>query len=160
MYNKGDKHTSIYDSYNVELAAKTVKSIKLSNFTEIYSLTNEKKYDTNNLTQNYLLYKRFVAWSCNGCITAPLTDYTNNPVYQELTDEEDHCAERIDERIYLDLRASSGYTNEAEKLERDDSKINLHLLLKSAATKNIRVRVWAHSIGEYLYILTKSGLTL
>ena len=42
LYDKSDKHTSIYDSYNFELAAKTVKSIKLSNFTEIYSLTNEK----------------------------------------------------------------------------------------------------------------------
>ena len=50
VYDKSNKHTSIYDSYNAELAVKTVKSIKLYNFTEIYSLTNEKKYDTNNLT--------------------------------------------------------------------------------------------------------------
>ena len=33
----------IYDSYNVELAAKAIKSVKRSNFTEVYSLTNEKK---------------------------------------------------------------------------------------------------------------------
>ena len=117
MFDKSDKHTSIYDSYNAELAAKTVKSIKLSNFIEIYSLTNEKKYDTDNLTQKYLLYKQFVAWSCNRCSAAPLTDYTNNPVYQELIDEEDYCDEQSDERIHLDLTASSGYTNEAEKLE-------------------------------------------
>ena len=43
VYDESDKHTSIYDSYNVELAAKTIKSIKHSNLTEIYSLTNEKK---------------------------------------------------------------------------------------------------------------------
>ena len=43
VYDKNDKHTSVYDSFNVELAAKTVKSIKLSNFTETYSLTNKKK---------------------------------------------------------------------------------------------------------------------
>ena len=141
VYDKSDKHTSIYDSYNIELAAKTVKSVKLSNFTEIYSLTNEKKYDTDNLTQKYVLYKQFVAWSCNKCSTAPLSDYINNPVYQELIDEENYCAERSDERIYIDLRASSGYTNAAEKLERNDSKINLYLLLKSAATKNLRVRM-------------------
>ena len=89
-----------------------------------------------------------------------MTNYINNPVYQELIDEEDYCAKQSDERIYLDLRASSGYTNKAEKPERNDSKINLHLLLKSATTKNLRLRVWAHSIGEYLYILSKSGLTL
>ena len=46
VYEKSDKHASIYDSYNFELAAKTVKSIKLSNFTEIYSLTNEKNMTT------------------------------------------------------------------------------------------------------------------
>ena len=67
---------------------------------------------------------------------------------------------RSDERVYLDLRASSGYTKEHEKLERNDSKINLHIQLKVAATKKIRFRVWAHSLGEYLYILTKNGLTL
>ena len=55
--NKSDKHTTIYDSYNVELAAKYTKSVKLSNFTEIYSLINEKKYDTDNLMQKHLLYK-------------------------------------------------------------------------------------------------------
>ena len=42
VYSKSDKRTSIYDSYNVKLAAKTIKSVNLSNFTEVYSLTNEK----------------------------------------------------------------------------------------------------------------------
>ena len=42
VFDKSDKHTSIYDSYNVELAAKYNKSLKLPNFIEIYSLTNEK----------------------------------------------------------------------------------------------------------------------
>ena len=42
MCDKSDKHTSVYGSYNVELAAKSVKSMKLSNFTEIYSLIIEK----------------------------------------------------------------------------------------------------------------------
>ena len=62
--------------------------------------------------------------------------------------------------MYLDLRASSGYINEAEKLERNDSKINLHIMLKQAAAKKLRLRVWAYSLGEYLYILSKIGLTL
>lgn len=43
VYDKSNKDTRIYDSYNHEVAAKTTKSIKLSNFTEIYSLTKEKK---------------------------------------------------------------------------------------------------------------------
>ena len=39
---KATNTQKIYDSYNVELAAKYIKSVKLSNFIEIYSLTNEK----------------------------------------------------------------------------------------------------------------------
>ena len=42
VFDKRDKHTTIFDSYNAELAVKYIKSIKLTNFTKIYSLTNEK----------------------------------------------------------------------------------------------------------------------
>ena len=84
----------------------------------------------------------------------------NNPVYQELPSKDEYFDVRGDERMYLDLRASSRYVNEAEKLERNDSKINLHILLKEAATKKLRLRVWAYSFGEYLCILNKNGLTL
>ena len=48
---KSDKHTTIYDSYNRELASQEIKTLKLTNFTEIFSLTSEKKYDIDNLTQ-------------------------------------------------------------------------------------------------------------
>ena len=47
----------------------------------------KKKYDTDNLMQKHLLFKQFVAWACNGCSTASLSDYINNLIYQELTDE-------------------------------------------------------------------------
>ena len=66
-----------------------MKSVKLTNFTEIYSLTNKQKYDIDNWTQKHLLYKQFVAWSCDGSKVASLTDYIKNPIYQELTDEDD-----------------------------------------------------------------------
>ena len=62
--------------------------------------------------------------------------------------------------MHLDLRASSGYVKEAEKLEKNNSRINLHVMLKEAATKKLRLRVWAYYLGEHLYILSKSGLTL
>ena len=120
-------------------------------------MTNEKKYDVDNLRQRHLLYKQFVAWSCGGSSVAPLS---NNSVFQELPSEDEYFDVRSDERIYLDLRASSGYVKEAGKLERNNSKINLHILLKEAATNKIRLRVWAYSSGKYLYILSKNGLTL
>lgn len=40
VHDKSDKHTTIYDSYNRELAVQIIKSLKLSNFTKVYSLTN------------------------------------------------------------------------------------------------------------------------
>ena len=67
---------------------------------------------------------------------------------------------KSDERIYLDLRASSGYVREAEKLERNDSKINLQIMLNDTADFNLRVRMWVYALSEYLYVLSKSGLTL
>ena len=115
--DKSDKHSTIYDIYNRELAAQKIKSLQLSNFTEIYSLTNEKKYSTDNLTQKHLLYKKFVAWNCNGSSVAPLTEYMDNPMFRELPDEEEYFSLKSDERVYLDLRATSGYVKEAEKLE-------------------------------------------
>ena len=50
VHDKTEKHTTIYDSYNREMVAQEIKSLKLNNFTEVYSLTNEKKYDVDNLT--------------------------------------------------------------------------------------------------------------
>ena len=45
VYDKSEQHTTIYDRYNFELAAKTIKSMKHSNF----SLKNEKEFSIDNL---------------------------------------------------------------------------------------------------------------
>ena len=88
-----------------------------------------------------------------------MKDYINNPIYQELIHEDDYSETSSDKRIYLDLRANSGYTNEAEKIQRNDSKITLSILLNSAATKKLRLRLLPYSVAEYVYILSRSGLT-
>ena len=160
VYDKSQKHTTIYDSYNVELATKYIKSVKLENVTEMYSSINKKKYSIDDIMQKHLLYKQFVTWSCDGCSVALLTDYIHNPIYQELIDESDYFGNRSNKRIYLHSRTSSSYTNEMEKLEKNDSKITLYIRLKEAATKHLRLRIWGHSLGEYLYPLERDGLTL
>ena len=86
-----------------------------------------------------------MAWSCNGSSVAALTDYINNPIYQELIDKDDYFDSRSDERIYVDLIASLGYTSETKKLERNDSKINVHLLLKSGHIKKAKSK----SLGAF-----------
>ena len=112
------------------------------------------------MKQKYHLCKQFVAWSCNGSSVALLTDYMNQLINQVSISEDDYFDVLSDERIYLDLTASSGYVKEAEKLERNDSKVTLHILLKEAATKKLRLRIWACALEKYLYILTKNGPNL
>ena len=102
--DKSDKHKTIYDSYNREMAAQLIKTLKLTNFTELYSLTNEKRYDTDNLTQQHLLYKQFLPWSCNGSSIAPVSDYVDNPIFQEFQDQETYFSAKSDAKIYLDLK--------------------------------------------------------
>ena len=61
---------------------------------------------------------------------------------------------------YIDLLASAGCTSEEEKSERNSSKIDLSTQLKNTVTKKLGLRVWAYSLGEYLYVLSRQGLTL
>ena len=63
---------------------------------------------TDNLTQKHLLYKQFFPWNCNDSSVASLTKYMNNPIFQWLLDEEEYFGVRNDDRMHLDLRASSG----------------------------------------------------
>ena len=112
--DKSDKHT-IHDSYNVELAAKYIKSIKAQQ-------TKKKLIDNNsidNVMQKHYLYKKFVAWNCDGCSVAPLTSYIHNPIYQELIDKSDY----LGDKNHKTIKVRSGYTDEMEKLEKSDSDI-------------------------------------
>ena len=109
VYDKSDKHTIIYNSYNAEKASQFFKSIELENISEAYTLTNMKKLDISNETQKHMLYKQFADWNCNGCSIVPLTDYIHNPV---LPTKDEYFWNNSDERIYINLRDSYGYTNE------------------------------------------------
>ena len=68
----------------------------------------------------------------------------HNYLYQDLIPENEYFDVKIDERLYLDLRISSGYVKQAEKLVRINSKITLYLLLKLAATKKLKLMVWTN----------------
>ena len=82
IYDKSYQHLTIYDSYDLELAGKMIQSIKFENTTSTYSLTGKLEYDYKNHDEKTMVYTMFVAYNCNGCSTAPLTQYKNNPVYQ------------------------------------------------------------------------------
>ena len=80
----------------------------------------------------------FVAYYCDRCSMAPLTQNKNNKIKQELTKEKDYFSSKSNKRFYIDMRRSKGYTDELEKFTRDDGGVNLSNLsikLKAAATK-------------------------
>ena len=55
------------------------------------------------------------------------------------------------------MRRSKGYTDELEKINRDDSGIALTIALKAVAAKKLRYRITGWSQGEYWYLLSNRG---
>ena len=88
---------------------------------------------------------------------ASLTQNKNNKIKQELTKEKDYFSSESDKRLYIDMRKSKCYTDELEKLTRDDRGVCLSLKLTAAATKKMRLRITAYSKSEYWYVNTNKG---
>ena len=98
-----------------------------------------------------------VAYKSEGCSSAPLTQYRNNKIYQEMTEKDEFTANSKDDRILFDMRRSNGYTDELEKLNGDDSGLAVVITLKEAAAKKLRLRVTGFSQAEYWYLLSNKG---
>ena len=88
-----------------------IKSIELTNISDTYSTTNTMKFDTSNDTQKHMLWKQYIAWHCDGYRAAQISDYINNPVFQDLFVKLDYFGNKSNERVYIDLRDSLRYTN-------------------------------------------------
>ena len=145
LYDKSDKHLTLYDSYNTECAARMIKSVELSNISDVYRATNLLKYNINNNKQKHLLWRQYVAWHCNGYTAARIPDYINNSVFQELLLENDYFGNKSDEKIDGDMRDSMGYTDEIEKPSRNDTKLMVTIETKSPLAKKNEVK----SLGLY-----------
>ena len=115
VYDKSYAHETVYDSYDLELAAHLIESIKFVDASKAYTLTGNISYDINNKDEKNLLYKMFVAYQCNGATFAPLTDYKNNPIYQDMTDKYNYRGQTKDDRIYIDMRRSKGIVTSSKR---------------------------------------------
>ena len=135
VFEKSDEHQTLYDSDDVELGAKYVQVLALENSSTTYSLTVQLEYNVSNEDYKHWLYQKFVVYYYEGCSAAPLTQYKNRKVKQELTKEKDYFWDDSDERLYIDMRRSKRYTNKLEKLTRDDGSVTLTIKLKKAAEK-------------------------
>ena len=155
VYDKSYAHETVYDSYDLELVAHLIKSVKFVNASKAYSLTGKLSYDINNKDEKYQLYKMFVAYQCNGATFAPLTDYKNNPIYKDMTDEYSYHGQTKDDCIYIDMQRSKGNTDDLEKITRNDSGLVIYIKLKATATTKLRLRIVGYSQGEYWVCLHK-----
>ena len=125
MYDKSNQQRSIYDSYNVELASTKIKSITLENASNTYSTFNSVKFDIDDTVCGVGLQRLYIA---------PSPNYKNNTVSHKLPTLSEYFTSG-DEKIFIDLRRGKGYTNEIEKLNRDDSDLKITIKLKPAAAK-------------------------
>ena len=96
VYDKSDQHQTIYDSYDTELVSKLIQSLTIQNLA-----------------------------TCNGCSAAPLTQYRNNKIYQEIVKEDIYFKDDNDEMMYIDIRRSKGYLDELVTLTRNDSDVSI-----------------------------------
>ena len=99
----------------------------------------------------------FVAYNCNCYSTAPLIQNKNNEIFQEITPEDEFTENTKDDRIYLDMRRSKGYTDELEKLNHDDSGLAVIVTFKKAATKRMRLIITGFSQAEYYDAFSNKG---
>ena len=136
VYDKSIQHTTAYDSYDLEMAAREISNIKIEN-AEVYGLATDLNYNLTDEIDKAQTYSNFVAYQYNGCSTTPLTQCSGSDIYQKLTTYDKYFTDS-DERIYIDLKISREYTDELEKLVRNDSDVNLIVTLKKPATKKFR----------------------
>ena len=110
----------------------------------------------------YLINRNFVGWATGqGCTVGPLTQYANNEIYKELIKYENYYSKtKSDEKLYVDIRRGRGFSNELERIVRNDSSLTLTIRLQNAAVKRMRLRVVGYYQVEYIYSMTNLGLLL
>lgn len=74
---------------------------RASKYFQILQRDKHKKGDIGNDTQKHLLYKQFVVWHRKGYANAPLSDYINNPTFQELPLEKNYFPDISDKSILI-----------------------------------------------------------
>ena len=136
VFGKSDQHQTVYDSYDVVLAPVHVQLLALGNASTTYSLTSQLEYNVSNEDDKHWLYQMFVACYLEGYSAAPLTQYKNNEIKQELAKERYYFGDNADKRLYIDMRCSKGYTDELEIWTHDDGGVALTMKLKQVAAKN------------------------
>ena len=78
----------------------------MGNVSTTYSLLDQWECNVSNEDDKHWLDQMFVAYYCEGCSAAPLTQHKNNEIKQELTKEKYYFGGDSDEILYTDMRCS------------------------------------------------------
>ena len=152
IFDSSHQHKSNYDSYNAEVAARTVSSVRLENTSDTYSEFNTVKFDLTDEHDKHIMHSAFIAWIYNGSSISPLSDYAHNPIYQKAPRKSKYFTDS-DERLYIDLRRSKGHTGEFEWVNRNDSDLTITIELKNPLTKKNEVKSYRLLSGRiYVYV--------
>ena len=149
VYDRSDQHQTIYDRYDLELAARNIHSLTLENATSTYSITGVLEYNIDNEDDKHTLYSKLYSDA--------LQRQRNNEIFQEITKEKDYFGSTSNEKLYIDMRRSKGYADELEKLTLGDSNVSLTVKLKAATTKKLRLKIIGYSQSEYFYTTSSQG---
>ena len=81
----------------------------------------------------------------------------NNGIKKDMIKKKKYFTDETNEKLFINMRRSKGYTDELEELSRNDADTDLKILLTKAAEKNIRLKVLAYLQAEYWYAITNRG---
>ena len=84
VFDRSDQRLNIYDSYNADVAAVSIKNINLQSASNTYSEFNTIKFDLENEEDHFTLYNAFVAWVTKDSSIVPESDYIYNEIRLEL----------------------------------------------------------------------------
>ena len=71
--------------------------------------------------------------------------------------EDEYATNNTDDRIWINMRRSKGYTDELEKINRDDSDVAVIIGFKEATTGKLRLYIKGYAHWEYWYLSLNKG---
>ena len=80
-----------------------------------------------------------------------MLDFSNNQEVQEIIQWRDFFTTNVSESLYIDMRNLLGYTGKKDHMKKDDSSINVEILLRYAAEYDLDVTVVGQGFGEFVY---------
>ena len=159
IFDRSDQNLNMFDSYNAEVAATQIKSIKLQKASNTYSRYSDIKFDLEDEEDRFTLYNSFVAFVTNESSIVPESDYIYNTIRKELPNGNTYFTDS-DEKVYIDIRRSKADISKLERVNRGDSDLSVTVDLKAAAAKKMRLYIRGYYQTEYMYMLSKHRLTM